>query len=107
MGLGIGRNIVDTCRGPKIPHLDRSGLIRAQYLGLIWMEGDGIDRRLGIEDVLVDDEGGPPRVSPIAQSNLVNCAILAEYSVQLLGGYFERKVPNVQYPIHFRRKSGL
>lgn len=49
MGLGIRRNIIDTRRGPQIPHLDRSGLICAQYLGLVGMEGDGIDRRLGIE----------------------------------------------------------
>ena len=47
--LGIRSNIIDTRRGSQIPHLDRSGLIRAQYLGLIGMEGDGIDRRLGIE----------------------------------------------------------
>ena len=49
MGLGIRRNIIDTHRGPQIPHLDRSGLICAQYLGLVGMEGDGIDRRLGVE----------------------------------------------------------
>ena len=49
MCLGIRRNIVDTRRGPQIPNLDRTGLVRTQYLGLVGMEGDGIDRRLGIE----------------------------------------------------------
>ena len=49
MGLGIRRNIIDTRRGSQIPHLDRSGLICAQYLRLVGMEGNGIDRRLGIE----------------------------------------------------------
>mmetsp|Transcript_20215 Transcript_20215/g.57979 ORF Transcript_20215/g.57979 Transcript_20215/m.57979 type:complete len:247 (-) Transcript_20215:68-808(-) len=49
MCLGIGRNIIDTRRGSQIPNLDRTGLIRAQYLGLVGMEGDRIDRRLGIK----------------------------------------------------------
>ena len=54
-----------------------------------------IDRRLGIKNVLVDDEGRSPCVPPIAQSDLVDGAVFAKYSVKFLGGYFERKIPNV------------
>ena len=62
---------------------------------------------LGVEDVLVDDEGGAAGLGCVANSNLPYCAVFSENVVHLLGRNLVRQVPDVQNSVHFWGKSNL
>ena len=66
-----------------------------------------VDRRLGVVDILVHDEGRTASVLVRTDSDLPNRSVLAEDVVHLLAGDIEGEVPHVQHAVHLRREPGV
>lgn len=88
------------------------------HLGLLIVEHDQVpvgnvearevvDRRLGVVDILVHDEGRTASVLARTDSDLPNRSVLAEDIVHLLAGDVEGEVPHVQHAVHLRGEPGV
>uniref|UniRef100_A0A2P2IK38 Uncharacterized protein MANES_01G177500 n=1 Tax=Rhizophora mucronata TaxID=61149 RepID=A0A2P2IK38_RHIMU len=66
-----------------------------------------VHSRLGVVDVLVDDEGGSASVLVGSDPDLADRPVLPEDIVHLLARDVEREVADVENPVHLRRKSGV